>query len=214
MTEQTPPSEQWKRPSLPQWRREEAAGLWEPREGHGLLACLPRAWALPSEDVLLPGAGCGLRGNSGYQDACLQSGPASRPEQEQLVVIMHRSFRGSCWLRIQCWARLHTGCPASGNNGDRNPRRQGKGRRSRMRVKTARERGRELFPPLPRLNGEKPGRTPGSHSQTHNPSLRPSGSSFLTLFSFFKAVPAELPDFKKCAWLTYRIALLSLLNLN
>ena len=88
MTEQTPSSEQWKRPSLPQWRREEAAGLWEPREGHGLLACLPRAWALPSEDVLLPGAGCGLRGNSGYQDACLQSGPASRPEQEQLVVIM------------------------------------------------------------------------------------------------------------------------------
>lgn len=125
-----------------------------------------------------------------------------------------RSFRGSCWLRIQCWARLHTGCPASGNNGDRIPRRQEKGRRSRMRVKTGRKRGRELFPPLPRLNQEKPGRTPGSHSQTHNPSLRPSGSSFLTLFSFFKAVPAELLDFKKCAWLTYQIALLSLLNLN
>lgn len=95
-------------------------------------------------------------GNSRYQDACLQSRPASRPEQEQLVVIMHRSFRGSCWLRIQCWARLHTGCWASGNNGDRNSRQQGKGRRSRTRVKTGREKGRELFPPLPGLNPEKP----------------------------------------------------------
>lgn len=35
--------------------------------------------------------------NSGYQDACLQSWPAS--SQEQLVVIMRCSFRGSCWLR-------------------------------------------------------------------------------------------------------------------
>ena len=62
-----------------------------------------------------------------------------------------------------------------------------------------RERARAV-PTAPGLNPEKPGvctpRTPGSHSQTHNPSLHPSGSSFLTLFPFslfffFKAVPAE-----------------------
>lgn len=35
--------------------------------------------------------------NPGYQDACLQSWPASSPEQ--LVVITRCGFRGSCWLR-------------------------------------------------------------------------------------------------------------------
>ena len=37
--------------------------------------------------------------NWGYGDACLQSRPAHSPEQ--LVVIMHCSLGGSCWLAAE-----------------------------------------------------------------------------------------------------------------
>lgn len=50
-----------------------------------------------------------------------------------------------------------------------------------------RERARAV-PTAPGLNPEKPGvctpRTPGSHSQTHNPSLQPVWEQLLTLFLF------------------------------
>lgn len=54
---------------------------------------------------------------------------AGRPaaEQEQLVVSMHRSFRELLAADPVLGPAHHTGCRASGNNGDRNSREQGRG---------------------------------------------------------------------------------------
>lgn len=76
-----------------------------------------------------------------------------------------------------------------------------------------REKARAV-PTAPQAESRETREDPWLSFPDSQPKCAPLWEQLPDFFSFFKAVPAELPDFKKCAWLTYRIALLSLFNLN
>lgn len=131
--------------------------------------------------------------NSAYQDACLQSWPASRPEQ--LVVIMRCSFRGSCWLRERALGLAAHGLLGLREQWRQKPVAAGKGeeqdegedrQKERAQAVPGAERG-EPRAGTPRT----PARIPRLKTRVCPLWEQPLDSSFFFAFFSFKAVPAE-----------------------